>query len=286
MSVFKSIEGREKILSHYEEKLANLDIAYTSKFISTSFGRTHLICTGNPSLQPLLIVHGSNACAPISLASYPLLRQKYYLIAVDVPGQPTKSSDQLIPMKGDHYGYWLLEVIKELNLKKPSLLGFSLGGLIILKAASISSSSIKEIFLSAPAYIVNGNPFIALIKMFLPMKKYMKTGNIEYIDQFLGELFSENDAFAKKFLADVFKDLHLDFSPVPTISKAKSKQISSPISIFAAEKDLLFPGKKMIKRAKKIFPSLKQTVLFPDSKHVLSATDNEKLQQIVITSSN
>ena len=56
---------------------------------------------------------------------------------------------------------------------------FSFGGLVILKTLINNGDKIKEVFMAAPAYIVNGNPIIALIKMFIPMKRYMKTKRIK-----------------------------------------------------------------------------------------------------------
>ena len=44
----------------------------------------------------------------------------------------------------------------------------------------------------------------------------------------------------------------------------------------------MFPGVKMIKRAKKIFPSLIKTVLLEDSKHVQNRVDNEEIEKIIL----
>lgn len=50
----------------------------------------------------------------------------------------------------------------------------------------------------------------------------------------------------------------MDFTPVPFIDAKAANEITTPITIFAAQNDILFPGNKMIKRAAKIFPSLKK----------------------------
>ena len=74
----------------------------------------------------------------------------------------------------------------------------------------------------------------------------------------------------------------MDFSPVPTITKQKAKAIKTPITLIAAKQDLIFPGEKMIKRAKHIFPSLKKHVLLEHSKHVQSTQDNILIQNIIL----
>ncbi len=232
----------------------------------------------------MVIVHGSNGCAPIALETYAGLESHFQLFAVDVLAQPNKSAENRLSMKDNSYGEWLHEVIDSLELKNITLAGFSFGGLIILKTLEFSNYNIKEAFLTAPAYIVNGNPLKALFKVFIPMKRYMKTKKMKYVERFLNELFTEKDAFAIQFLSKVFLHFEMDFSPIPVIKRVSAKQIDTPITIIAAKKDLIFPGKKMIKRANKIFPSLKEIILLEDSKHVQSNVDNKRIVAAIINS--
>ena len=74
----------------------------------------------------------------------------------------------------------------------------------------------------------------------------------------------------------------MDFTPVPTIKKKNAKKITTPITLFAADNDIIFPGEKMIKRAKAIFPSLKETILLKESKHVQNKKHNNLINRIII----
>jgi hypothetical protein len=47
----------------------------------------------------------------------------------------------------------------------------------------------------------------------------------------------------------------------------------------------MFPGEKMIKRAKSIFPSLKNTVLLNNSKHVPNQKDFQFIENIILGNS-
>lgn len=178
---FKSKEGKEKILNLYHQKLNGLSIDYFEKLIDTKFGITNVIRVGNTNLPPLVLIHGTGGCAPLILESFPNLSSKYCVYAIDVLAQPNKSAEQKLDMKSLDYGQWLLEVIIKLRIKDVTLVGFSFGGLISLKALEFSEISIKEVFLIAPVYIVNGNPFLGLIKMFIPLKKFIKTNDQHYI---------------------------------------------------------------------------------------------------------
>lgn len=282
--MFISEEGKKEIISLYEEKLSNLNINFKQEQLSTTFGQTNVIITGDETKPPMIIIHGSNGCAPIALETYAGLEEKYQLFAVDVLAQPNKSTETRLSMKNDDYGKWMHEVINSLKLKKVSLAGFSFGGLIILKTLEYKEEHIKEVFLTASAYIVNGNPFKALFKVFIPMKRFMKTKKEKYVERFLSELFSERDAFAIQYLSKVFEHFNMDFTPVPVIKSSKALKIKTPITIFAAADDLMFPGKKMIKRVKKIFPNIKKTILLENSKHVQSTTDNKRIVDLITNS--
>jgi pimeloyl-ACP methyl ester carboxylesterase len=280
-SLYKSEKGKADILTHYNQKLNSLSINYSEKFIETSFGKTNLIITGDASKPPIIVVHGSNGCAPIALETYSGLETDFQIFAIDVLAQPNKSAETRMSMKNDDYGKWMHEVIDALKLESVSLAGFSFGGLVILKTLEFNQENIKEVFLTAPAYIVNGNPFKALFKVFIPMKRFMKTKKVKYVEQFLKEVFSKRDEFAVQFLSKVFLHFKMDFTPVPVIKTETAKFIRTPITIFAAKNDLMFPGDKMIKRARKIFPSLYQTILLSESKHVQSISDNKYIVDII-----
>lgn len=279
---FKSAAGKKAILSLYDQKLAELHIDYQYKMVDTSFGKTNVIITGKATNPPLIIVHGSNGCAPIGIESYPNLSQQYQVFAVDVLSQPNKSDGTRLSMKDDSYGKWMNEVIDKLGLNEVVLAGFSLGGLIILKTLIYNGSKVKEAFLAAPAYIVNGNPLKALFKMFIPMKRYMRNENPKFVEQVVGELFTDKDEFAIKYLSQVFLHFEMDFTPVPVITKAEAAKIKTPITLFAAKKDLMFPGEKMLKRAAKLLPTIQKTVLLENSKHVQNRADNTLIENLIM----
>ena len=280
-SLYTSETAKTEILNLYNEKLAGLNINSHDQEIETTFGKTNLIITGDASKPPILLVHGSNGCAPIALETYAGLEVHFQVFAVDVLAQPNKSAETRLSMKNDDYGKWLHEVIDHLKLKEVTLAGFSFGGLVILKALEFKDANIKEVFLTAPAYLVNGNPLKALFKVFIPMKRYMKTKKIKYIARFMNELFTEKDVFAIEFLSKVFLHFKMDFSPVPVIKTQAAKSIKTAITLIAAKNDLMFPGEKMIKRANNIFPSLKKTLLLEQSKHVQNSTDNKRIVTLI-----
>ena len=283
-SLYKSPIHKKAILEIYQEKLDELNIKYHYKEVMTQFGKTNIVVTGDAGNPPLVLVHGSNGCAPIGLEIFPKLTQKYQVFAVDVIAQPNRSAETRPSMKDNSYGKWMNEVMEKMNLSEVTIVGFSFGGLIIWKTLVENESRIKEAFLICPAGIVNGNPLKAIFHVFIPMKRYMWTKKVKFVEGFLNALFTERDEFAVKFLSRVFLDFEMDFSPIPTIKKGEAKKITTPLTIVGADNDLLFPGGKLLKRAKSIFPSLEKEWLLNDSKHVQRREDNQKIEALILNS--
>ena len=183
-ALYKFEAGKNEIYNLYNQKLKGLNIKYEYTEVVTSFGKTNLIITGDVSKPPILLVHGSNGCVPIALETYEGLAFHFRVFAVYVLAQPNKSAEKRLSMKNDDYGKWLQEVIDDLKLKNVTLAGFSFGGLVILSALEFKDANVKEEFLTASAYLVNGNPLKALFKVFIPMRLYTKTKKIKVCKTF------------------------------------------------------------------------------------------------------
>lgn len=285
-SLYKTTESKQAILDLYQAKLDALKIDYVEQDIDSQFGVSHVIITGSETKPPLVLIHGSNGCAPIALDVYPDLAKHYQVFAVDVIAQPNKSAETRPRMTDNSYGIWMNQVIDALGLNEVTLVGFSLGGFIIWKTLVHNESKIKQAFLIAPVGIVNGNPLRAMLEMFFPMKRFIRTQSPRDLDRVLDALFSERDDFAAPFLEKVLPNFDLDFSPIPLIKGREAKHISTPLTVIAAEQDILGPGKKLLQRAEKLFPSLKQTELLKGSKHVQSVRDNQRVENFILDGQN
>ena len=66
-TIYKTEEGKKRILALYDQQLKRLDMPYTDIYVRTSFGKTHIIETGLLTGEPLLIFHGGNATTAYNL---------------------------------------------------------------------------------------------------------------------------------------------------------------------------------------------------------------------------
>lgn len=92
--------------------------------------------SGGPG-KPVVFVHGNSLCKEVFMQQFNSeLTQKYRFIAFDLPGhgQSSKASDPEKIYCLDGYAQVLIELMGELHLENPFLVGWSLGGHIVLEA--------------------------------------------------------------------------------------------------------------------------------------------------------
>ncbi|MDF9800856.1 pimeloyl-ACP methyl ester carboxylesterase [Catalinimonas alkaloidigena] len=280
-ALFDSPKTRNIIEALYYQKLDELNLSYESIKVETSFGDTHVLLIGKKDNPPLVLLHGSNGCAPIALEAMRGLEKNFRMYAIDLIGQPNLSEGLRPSMKDHSYGQWLYELLSRFSIRDAVLVGISLGGFIGWKALVYDEKRIAQAYLVVPAGIVSGHPLQALQKVFLPIKLYQWRRKLSYVRDFLRELFTEEDDFAREFLSEVLLHFDQDFSPIPLISRKEARKIKTPLHIVGADGDILFPGEKMLRRAHQIFPSLKNTILLENSRHVPSAAGNTQIVNLI-----
>ncbi|MEI8301182.1 MAG: alpha/beta fold hydrolase [Chlamydiota bacterium] len=86
----------------------------------------NISCFGNKQLPPLIFLHGLFGSTQDFIPMIDLLKEHFYCIGIDLPGHGL--SPPLNPLSFSSILNYLLDTITSLNLHKPSLVGYSLGG--------------------------------------------------------------------------------------------------------------------------------------------------------------
>lgn len=68
-SIYKSTEGKAILLGLYDSVLDSLGIEYEERMVETRFGSTHILVSGPKNAPPVILLHGGNSFAPLTLAS-------------------------------------------------------------------------------------------------------------------------------------------------------------------------------------------------------------------------
>ena len=277
-SIYKSEEGKRKILELYDQQLSNLGVPYKDLAVQTSFGNTHLIETGSLTGEPLLVFHGGNATTAYNLLACVFLFRDFHIYAVDTIGHPGKSAEICLSAFGYDYGKWAGEIIDALGYEKISLFGGSFGAGIAAKTMCVVPDRVKKAALYVPAGIKNA-PGIKSADMMFPMILYWITKKDKWLKKCMLPMAITEDNITD----DIYQTAKLSIenakikTTMPSdVSERRMKKCRAPVFVMAAERDCLFPGSGVIARAERIIPDCR-TYLLKDRGHMSFLTEEEKL---------
>ena len=252
MTIYKSAAGKKKILKLYDEQLGRLKTAYSDKWISTSFGETHLIETGNLAGIPLLVFHGGNATTAYNLLACDFLMKDFHICAVDTIGHPGKSAEVSLSAGNYDYGKWAGEVIDALGYESICCFGGSFGAGILAKTMCAAPEKVKRAVLYVPAGIRNA-PAINSMSMMFPMIMYW----ITHKDNWLKKCMLPMAVTEENITDDIYETAKLSISYAKVkagmpgnVAEKDMKECKAPALVMAGEKDCLFPAKKSVAQSR------------------------------------
>lgn len=281
MTIYRTIDGKAKIMELYDKQLDRLKCPYSDKWVSTSFGRTHLIETGNQSGIPLLVFHGGNATTAYNLLFCDFLMKDFHIYVVDTIGHPGKSDEVSLSARSYDYGKWASEVISVIGYESICCFGGSFGAGVLAKTMCVAPEKIKRTVLYVPSGIKNA-PAINSMSMMFPMIMYW----ITHKDKWLKKCMLPMAVTEENITEDIYETakLSINHSKVKTgmpsdVSEQYMKKCKAPTLVMAAEKDCLFPARGVIPRAERIIENC-TTYLLEGRGHMSNLKEEEK-QMIV-----
>ena len=284
MGIYKSKEGKRQSLALYDKQLKKLNVPYTDIYVKTSFGKTHLVETGNKAGTPLLVFHGGNSTTAYNLLMCRFLLGGFHVYAVDTIGHPGKSDEVCLSHRGYDYGRWAGEVIEGIGYDKISCFGGSFGGGILAKLMCVAPEKVEKAVLIVPAGINNAVP-ISSIKMMIPLIKYRITKQEKYlIKTVLYMALCENvlDEDTLDILKDSFDNVKTKIGMPTNVEAEKMQRCQSPALVIAGEKDCLFPAERVLHRAKQIIPNCRTVELKGSGHmHILPQREMDRIVEFI-----
>ena len=276
-SIYRSPQAKEAVLTLYDEQMQDLQIPYEDLYVNTSFGRTHVIECGNKDGKSLLVLHGGNVTTAYNLQACAFLLDRFHIFAPDTIGQPGKSAETSLSAWNSDYGEWATEVIEGLGFPSMACLGGSFGAGILVKAMSFAPDLVERAVLLVPSAIRNAAGPV-LLRMAVPLLLYQLTGREDLFDRALRTISEDESSITEEMTetARVSLDCAKLRSLMPRNESARSmRQYQNPVLVMAAEKDNLFPGEEVLRRAKEVWPQ-SYRYLLRDRGHIHTMTDEEK----------
>jgi pimeloyl-ACP methyl ester carboxylesterase len=91
INLFKTSKGQAQYFAAYDAAMQLWPVPYQSTFITTPYGRTHVISCGPEDAFPLVLLHAGQASSTMWFPNIAQLCGKFNVLALDTPGEPGKS---------------------------------------------------------------------------------------------------------------------------------------------------------------------------------------------------
>jgi pimeloyl-ACP methyl ester carboxylesterase len=269
-SIYRNPEGEAEIHAIYDRQLSQLKMPFKSRMVQTGFGETHVLVLGPQNAPPVVILHGGNTTSPLTLGWIRPLIERYRVYAPDTIGHPGKSAPVRISPSDDSYGRWVVEVLDALNLGQPPLLGGSYGAGILLRAAVYAPERIGKAILFIPSGLVS-IPVRTMLYLLWWMGLYRLSPTKERLKRILRPMILD-EPYDKELLETteaVFRLMHIEPEMPRNVQPEDLANFKTATLVIAAEKDGLFPGEAVVRRANKVFPNLISAEVIPGATHYL-----------------
>lgn len=267
----------------YDVRLSRVEATTRSINVDTFAGNTHVVIAGAEDNPPIVVTHGINAGAAMTIEAMQGLLQKYRVIGVDTVGQATKSAKTRLSLTDESYGKWLCEVIRRLGLEQVPVLGVSYGGFILNKLLQHDQSVVSKAIFVVPAGFTNG-PFLqSMKKLTWPMIQYFITKRRKKLRKFIDAFYNSIEEEDLEFQEYLLLGTRTDFRRPPLVKDNDVKHVETPVYCIVAGADIFFPGERSLANCRKVYPNFKDGYLLKGAKHVpdskLHPVINEKVDQ-------
>jgi pimeloyl-ACP methyl ester carboxylesterase len=153
--IYSSKEAEKRIMEVYDRALAKWPVPHTTTYVDTSIGSTFVIVSGDPESRPMILLHGSGSNSLAWGEDVVDYSKHYHVFAIDITGEPGKSSHTRLGWDGAAHSIWLGEVINGLGIDKCVIVGMSLGGWIALSYSVTNPDRVAKLVLVCTSGIVN-----------------------------------------------------------------------------------------------------------------------------------
>lgn len=264
-SLYKSTEGYQSVMAHYDQTLQEKELPYESHYIETSFGPSHIVTFGEEEAEPLVLWHGQNANALSWLHWIPFLAPVYRCYVIDVIGGMGKSAPSRPSKKGMAYGEWAAEVLEGLALEQSSMVGISQGTWLITKLANIVPESIKSATLMSASGILPLD--MRMVFRTLPRVLFKPT---EEAAKAMVDVITPPDVQLDPLFLDILVLMMKHFrseSAVPVLPDDEIRKLTAPTYLLMGQYETAVKPYKVIERGLKLLPNLIKAEIVPGVGH-------------------
>lgn len=242
--IFKTDDGRQKILDYYSNIKAQLTYPYRENFVDTQFGKTYVIEAGKEDNPAMLLFHGSCSNSAMWYGDMKILSEHYHVYSVDILGEPGNSEPVRMDMNGREYALWINEILEKLKIEKASIIGNSLGAWMGLKFGVNFPDQLDKLVLIAPSGLVQ--PKFSYIFRTIVYAMQGEKGLKK-----IGKMITGTDEMPQAVM-EFNRLIAAHFTPImgalPLFTDDELARLHMPVMFMSGENDVINDAKKAVAR--------------------------------------
>lgn len=265
--LYQSPAAANAVMSLYDSILANWATPHEEVMVPTRHGETFAITSGDPFAPALVLLHGSGSNATIWLQDITAYREQFRVVALDMLGDPGKSTPNRLPWSGSAYTEWLTDVLAELDIEKAVLVGMSLGGWVAARFASAYPERVERLVLMCPGGIAPTHA------SFMPQAILLTLLGQWGMRRLVQALFADQPIPPGTVEAVVLvsRSFRARMETLPLIPDEELTRLTMPTLLLGGTKDILCDMEKTAERLRPRLPQLTVTFI-PGAGHALLHT--------------
>ncbi|MHC5563241.1 alpha/beta fold hydrolase [Bacillus spizizenii] len=269
----------------YDQSLSLWPIESEAFYVSTRFGKTHIIASGPKDAPSLILLHGGLFSSAMWYPNIAEWSSQYRTYAVDIIGDKNKSIPSAALDTRADCAEWLKDVFDSLRLETAHLAGLSLGG-----------SHIVNFLLQAPERVERAvvmSPAEAFISFHPDVYKYAaeltgSRGANAYIKWITDSRYDLHPVLQRQIVTGVeWQDEQRSLKPTANgfpyvFTDRELKSITVPILLMFGEYEVMYHQQMALERASVLVPGI-QAEIVKNTGHLLSLEQPEYVNQRVLS---
>jgi pimeloyl-ACP methyl ester carboxylesterase len=261
-------EGRRVAYEQaYHASLELWPVPFERREIDSAFGRTHVVEWGTAGGRPLVLLHAASLSATQWYLQAASLGADHRMVALDILGDIGLSTAARPLRTRQDAAAWLAEALDALGLRRPVLVGSSLGGFHATNLAVLRPERVDALVLLAPAATVQ--PFRTLARATIrlgslaPLPFTVRPG----LRSMMRGLPDERIVRQMELGVAGFRYDRRNLFPTE-LGDAELSAITCPVLLLVGDQEMIYDPCKAVARAQATIPGIEAEVL-PGVGHLL-----------------
>ncbi|MCY8316315.1 alpha/beta hydrolase [Bacillus vallismortis] len=280
-----SAESGLRFCQAYDHSLSLWPIEPESFYVSTRFGKTHIMAKGPKDAPSLVLLHRGLFSSVMWYPNIAAWSSQFRTYAVDIIGDKNKSIPSAALDTRADSAEWLKDVLDSLELESAHLAGLSLGGSYIVNFLLQAPERVKRAIVMSPAEaFISYDPDVYKFTAGLTGA----SGAEAYIEWITASRYDLHPVLRKQIVAGVeWRDEQRSLKPTENgfpyvFTDRELKSVSVPMLLMFGEHEVMYHQQMALERASILVPGI-QAEIVKNAGHLLSLEQPEYVNQRVLS---